>query len=289
MYIPLYFFSGTGNTAFLAKLYDEKLTQKGHTVTLEAVETYRTYDFSTAKADMIGLFYPVHAFNAPQIVFDFIDGLPKGKEKPFFIVKSPGSPFLRGGSSRGIISAIKSRGYVVFHESLVVMPSNFYTRYDDLLSKRIVQEARRRADFYTDEIIGQQKRLYNYGALNTIFSDICHLCETKGATWFGLSLYADDTCSHCRLCVNNCPTGNITMPHKRVFFGSACQACLRCVYNCPERAIKSKFFQRVLIDNPTDPDRIDKSETLGHRAFNRGVKGYSTDMDAYMHGSKRFM
>ena len=48
--------------------------------------------------DIVGFGYPVHAFNAPRIFFDFINKLPNGNQKRTFVFKSSGDPYMRASS-----------------------------------------------------------------------------------------------------------------------------------------------------------------------------------------------
>ena len=50
-----------------------------------------------------------------------------------------------------------------------------------------------------------------------------------------------EKCDLCASCVNECPTGSITIEHKTVKFRNTCIVCYRCWQVCPQFAISIKF------------------------------------------------
>jgi len=46
-------------------------------------------------------------------------------------------------------------------------------------------------------------------------------------------------CTHCRICIDSCPTAVFRMIGKRVYIsrGEDCQTCFLCEIDCPEDAI----------------------------------------------------
>ncbi|MHA1308684.1 MAG: EFR1 family ferrodoxin [Candidatus Heimdallarchaeota archaeon] len=51
-------------------------------------------------------------------------------------------------------------------------------------------------------------------------------------------LRADDKCTACEICVEECPVQNITLVDNNIVFDDRCIFCLRCVNNCTEEAIQ---------------------------------------------------
>ncbi|MBO4541353.1 MAG: flavodoxin family protein, partial [Bacilli bacterium] len=92
MRILLLTFSGTGHTALYAKAIQERFQEKGH----EAVSYLYRYDQPLTEDiesfDMLGIGYPIHAFNVPEAFNRFLKNLPKAN-KPYFIFKVSGEPF----------------------------------------------------------------------------------------------------------------------------------------------------------------------------------------------------
>ena len=104
-------FSASGNTLRVAKLFSERLSERGaECETVRIREEYggaRTY----AAADALVIGYPVHGFNAPQNVVDFAKGLPECENKVYYIIKTSGEPLhVNDASSRILDRALKKKG-----------------------------------------------------------------------------------------------------------------------------------------------------------------------------------
>ena len=66
MKILLLYFTGTYNTLFLTTLIKNRLLKDNHQVTTMNINDKLKVKFDSY--DMIGIGYPIHAFNAPKIV-----------------------------------------------------------------------------------------------------------------------------------------------------------------------------------------------------------------------------
>ena len=92
MKILICYFSGTGNTKKVVDCFAETFkTEYNEDVTVARMEDSFTQDINDY--DLIGIGYPVHAFNAPSIVLDFCKNLPVAKKEiRAFIVNTSGEP-----------------------------------------------------------------------------------------------------------------------------------------------------------------------------------------------------
>ena len=84
--IGVFYFSGTGNTKMIAELLTTEFERYGNVADVIAIDelmkTNKTAEVE--KYDIIGFGYPVHAFNAPRIFFEFIELLRDGKKNIHF-------------------------------------------------------------------------------------------------------------------------------------------------------------------------------------------------------------
>ena len=103
--------------------------------------------------DRIVIGYPVHAFNAPQPVFDFIKRLPECcGERLVYLIKTSGEPLkLNDGSCAHVYDLLKKKGYKVAGEYHYVMPYNMIFRHSDGMAARMWQAAARRIPFEAKE------------------------------------------------------------------------------------------------------------------------------------------
>ncbi len=240
--IDLAYFSGTGNTRYLARLLAEKFSERKVPVRLTRIEDAPA-DLIPPAGGLLGLAYPIHALNAPSPVFDFIAALPPGKGRRAFIVKGPADPFFDGGSSHLVIRALKERGWEVFHESMVVMPSNVFVRYPDSFIRRLLRAAESRTETVAAEIAAGVNRREKPGPVVRFLTRHLSRLETRGGKYFGRDLKVSPACDLCVLCARSCPVGNIREQAGRIVFGDRCIICMRCIYLCPRGAISPRLFR----------------------------------------------
>lgn len=76
--IELYWFSGTGNTLYIAKIIEELLGKNGFAVNLEPIEN--TTPASVDINNTIGLAFPVAEQGTYPFIWEFINNLPSPSE-----------------------------------------------------------------------------------------------------------------------------------------------------------------------------------------------------------------
>ena len=247
--IGIFYFSGTGNTKMIAKLLATEFNRYVSVVDVIAIDellkTNKTAEVE--KYDIIGFGYPVHAFNAPRIFFEFIEQLQDGKKKKTFIFKSAGDPFMQAGSTALVRKALQKKGYDVIYERLFVMPANVLVRYPDQLIKQLYNTALQRTKTMVKEILSETTKLQKNTFFSTFATTAFSSMENFGARFFGKNLYVSYSCNLCGICISNCPTNNITKQKGRIRFHSKCNLCMRCIYRCPVNAISPRFLRFLVI------------------------------------------
>jgi len=208
--------------------------------------------------DQLGILYPVHSFNAPEIVIRFARLLPDGNGRKVFIVKTAGSSSdINSGSSALLKKVLRKKGYKPSYEELIRMPSNFITRPDDDEVIRIIKAADETVKIVAEEILKGRRKTYRPKAGARIAAGLGR-AEWLGAHMLGkFHLKADENCTLCGKCVEGCPTGNIAIDCGKVRFEFDCTFCMRCIYTCPQRAIHiRKPFAGVEVKEWFDLDEL---------------------------------
>ena len=187
--------------------------------------------------DLFGIAYPVHSFNAPKIVINFVQRLSKSNGVKTFIIHTAGeNAKVNYASSDLMIKMLKRKGYDVFYNKLIEMPSNFIVKYDDKKVIQIIKKANEDIPRIAHEIM----TITPYAMKKTIGSQITAVIgriEWFGARMMGKLFCASGDCTRCGKCADNCPNQNIILNKKRVRFKRHCGLCMRCIYQCPENAI----------------------------------------------------
>lgn len=260
MKILICYFSGTGNTQKVVDFYANVLsTEYGDDVTLARMEDEFNYDLNDF--DIIGIGYPVHAFNAPSIALKFCKRLPKlAAKKQAFIVNTSGEPLkLNNISSIKITAILKRRNIIVDNEYHYCMPYNMIFRHGDEMAYRMWTTAQLLAPLDIKKIRSGEKshlkRVFMGGFIAWIMR-----CEHWGGRLNGKQYKVNEHCVNCNKCVNICPTHNIKMENGKMKFGGKCLMCMRCAHLCPTDAIKIGWFNSWKVNGaysfkkPKSPD-----------------------------------
>lgn len=236
----LYFFSGTGNTKRICGLYKEAFEQCGVETTLYPVRASFDDLPDPAAYDLVGFAYPIHAFNAPEIMLRLAHALPSLSHKEFFILKSSGEPLcINNISSLRFVRLLAKKGYVLHSEYHYVMPYNMIFRHTDSEAATMWRTAKAlcaiEAREVLDGVVHRLPRVCLGRALAWVFR-IEQVAMRVNGRYFRVKA---DRCVMCRKCEKECPVGNITIDAAGKFrFGGQCLMCTRCSFYCPTDAIR---------------------------------------------------
>lgn len=239
MKIGFYAFTGTGNTRRVCKTIAAELEELGVTTELNLV---RTQKLPTPEGyDGLVIAFPVHAFNAPTAMLDFLKMLPicpEDDKKSVWIVRVSGEP-LSLNHAAGILPKriLTRRGYIVKGECSYVMPYNIIFRHSDEMAARMQRAAKLLAYKDARSIVAGEGRLYRNGPFRRLVSFILRI-EHTAMPILGKHFKARETCTGCGACAKVCPRGNIRIENGKPVFSKSCVGCMACAFTCPQDALK---------------------------------------------------
>lgn len=230
------YFSGTGNSLYIAKKMAEELNDR--ILSIADLVCKQQYELAIEQDETIGFVYPVIACAPPDIITDFIKKVHfKGytDQYIFSVFNCAGSPEY---TSRIIKETAQKAGLCIKGFYDVLMPGNYITQKKHLPHEK-EKEYLDHCDEKIEEIAqGVRQQLSNYQKEKHSFllSYGLHklaVLEKTEPFIFG------DACVGCGKCVDICPMESITMtdgkPSRDV---SKCAFCLACVNVCPTRALQ---------------------------------------------------
>lgn len=230
------YFSGTGNSLYIAKKIAESLGDR--IVSIGDLVCRGQYRLSLEKEETVGFVYPVIACAPPDIVTDFVKKLSfDGYEDNYIysVFNCAGSPEY---TSRIMKEAARKAGLTISGFFDVLMPGNYITKKKHLPPEK-VREYLENCDEKIAQIVeGIQSRTCNYKKEKHSFllSYGLHrlaVLEKTERFIFG------DACIACGKCADICPVKAITMEGKKpVRNEKKCAFCLGCVNICPTRALQ---------------------------------------------------
>jgi NAD-dependent dihydropyrimidine dehydrogenase PreA subunit len=228
-----------------------------------------------AGADVVGLGYPVYAFNVPLPFLRYVRTLGIG-DKPVFIFKTSGEPTApNDGSSHGLIKLLAPlRGScTLLGDYHFLMPYNIIFRFPDNLVKQMYLAAKRQSGVLADNVIAGRTSFIGYTAMHRLVSWIFRI-QWPGA-WLNGRLYGvrRDRCNLCMRCLRGCPAGNIRFAKGRFRFGWNCMMCMRCSLYCPADAVTIGLLNLWRVNGPFHFEALEKDETLDGRFITEKSRG----------------
>lgn len=267
MKILICYFSGTGNTKRVVDKFEEEFKKQGVIVDTFRVEN-ENFNFDVDSYDKIGLAYPIHAFNAPSIIFDFIKKFPKlKKETPLFIIKTSGEPLkLNNISSLKPASLLKKKNLVLKNEYHYCMPYNIIFRHTDSMAYKMWETAKKLIPIDAMEILsGKEIKLKKFPlgrALAFLFR-----VEHWGGRFNGKRYKVNEKCNQCHMCEKICPTHNIKIENGVFHFGKNCIMCMRCAFLCKQNAIEIGLFKKWKVNGPYNFQKPKEVEEDNHKRY----------------------
>lgn len=271
----IYVFSATGNTALIANLYKQNLTSYETTIHKIRMENGIFVPYPAPEDyDLVGIAYPIHAFNAPKVVYDFCRMLPKVDALKTFIAKSSGEGLsLNDYSSQKIIRLLERRGYVFCSERHYVMPHNIIFRHSPRLVKIEYTYARAYAKASCKEICAGKVDKVHKNFFAQWFLPILRI-EWLYARLQGPLMRVDKKkCIHCNKCVNNCPLGNIKVARGAYKFGTNCAFCAACFFGCPKNAITIGILNGVKLNGSYNVEKTASDKSINVSGVLESLKG----------------
>jgi ferredoxin len=282
--VKIAYFSGTGNTARVADALERESAGRGVSVIKSEIRAGNLP--SGENEDLLILLFAVHAFNAPGIVYKWIDSISNNNNVvvPAAVISVSGGGEMTPNTACRVssIRKLEKKHYTVVYEKMVVMPSNWVVKTDDGLAIRLLGVLPSKVESIADDLLAGVVRRTRPKFIDRIFSRLGEM-EKTGTTFFGKKIRVNENCNGCGWCEKKCPANNISMLNNRPVFGRECLLCLKCIYGCPSKALKAGAFKFIILKEGYDLKAIEKRmegispvpvETLAKGFLWKGVKEY---------------
>lgn len=256
MSTAIYYFSGTGNSLFIAKELKNLIPD---TELIPIVRAIKDNNFVT-KAENIGFVFPTHGLTIPIPIRIFVKTMDITSSKYFFAVATRGGSIFRGFPI--INNALKKHGKCLNASFIINMGLNdpkldFYhdatkEEFDSLQAnalnklKTIQKVIVNREDYHNDDKTGvtfSRNPLLNY-ILERFIPFMTHFISPMIKKYF----YADSKCTGCGTCEKVCLSQKIKMNGEKPVWQKniTCYLCYACLNYCPSKAVQiySKIWMK---------------------------------------------
>ena len=268
MRVSIYYFSGTGNSLFVAR--ELALCLDGGLTAIKSAVGGGRIDMD---ADCVGIIFPVYNHRIPYIVKRFIDRLNTGDGTYVFAVSTYGdSPCI---SLSYLAQALREKGLTLSLGRAVKMPYNYINPESGLKGlfrpfvlretpeeeiARILSDANKKIAAICGDVKAKKQ-----GHVETEYErleraiDLLHLRELlQKRVWLKVSGYkgrtdlpsmesvqlmdagffSDGNCVGCGTCAAVCPVENIIMTADGPTWQHHCEQCFACLQWCPQSALQ---------------------------------------------------
>jgi len=226
----IFFFSGTGNSLYVAR----KLADSLEDCSVNAIATYSGAGKIGGENESIGFVFPSYYGNLPRIVKRFIEGQDISANTWLFGIVTMGAPFgLGNGAAVALEKILAQKGLALRYCNGITMPRNYVLKYNPLSPESAVKfhaKADRRVKKIAEEISSGKSVIHKSRATaDNLYENIKALDE---------EFFADDHCSGCGQCERTCPVQNIRLINGRPEWQHRCEHCVACISWCPKKAIQ---------------------------------------------------
>ena len=260
--VKLVYFSGTGGTARVALSIAQRLKDRGIAVTTQPLEGCREVHSSSdeyGNNDLLILVYAVHALDAPEPVYEWIKTVQSGNGIPAAVISVSGGGEVWPNTACRVscIHALERKGFHVFYERMIIMPSNVLIATREHLAVRLLQILPAKLEKTVADILAGVTRRSTPSITARGMAFLFKL-EKPYAKFFAKTLSIRETCTGCGWCARNCPRRNIAMIQNRPTFGWRCIICLRCLYGCPQKAIFTKLLSFIVLKEGYNLNKLEE-------------------------------
>jgi ferredoxin len=243
--VALHYYSGAGNTKFIAKKLKKILIARSHEADLIQVNSKSILDVKLGY-DLYVIGFPVYDISSPGLVKDLVSRITdEGKPIAYFNTKA----FMSGDSILELADVSNSNGLKLVGFQDFYMPASdalaLFAKKGSTTEKIIKFFHTRNID---DKLEGFVTRIDKnqeikikpkwYNILAYLIPKSAKEAFHNQYTVYIPEFYSDNNlCIECMLCVNQCPRENI-MFEEGIKFELNCDMCLSCLHHCPVDAIQ---------------------------------------------------
>lgn len=254
----LCFYSGTGNSYRCSVWAAAFLQQQG--IRPHLISMHKGKVMPVGSYELLGVFFPTHAFTAPWSVLSFLVRLPRVSKTRAFVLVTRGGlkvgplalPGLEGSASYLAALLLEMKGYQVQGIQAVDLPSNWTTIHPALPEEVVAGMLCRAQERVEAFIKGQGSGERVWGGLFPLIVGLFLLPISLSFLLYGRFIlarlfFASTRCQGCATCLQFCPEGAIGMVRERPFWSYSCKSCMRCMAYCPHQAVEAVSFWYLVI------------------------------------------
>lgn len=237
----LFYFSGTGNSLYVAKSLSDSLKEPIINIA-EAIKK-NEFHYSIQGGEKVGFIFPVYAWGLPKPVVTFLKKIQFSCPSSFytFAIATCGENI--GLTMNTFKKLLKQKKICLNSGFFLTMPDNYVVLFDTLTKEKqndILQKADKLLQKITKMILLEKDNFFRVekGKFAFLKSTLIHFLFFKFYT-NTKRFYITGDCIGCGKCEAICPCSMIHMQGERPLWDKGnCYMCLACLNHCPKKAIQ---------------------------------------------------
>lgn len=229
----IFFFSGTGNSLWAAKVLGEKTGQP-----IKSIAAYKDENRVTCNDAVVGFVFPTYMMDLPWIAKEFLLKLSVSPDCYAFIVMTS-SHGKSGKAFKNLDHALFVNGAHLSAGFNLQMPGNCLVSTEQENSARL-----QNAPSQLEQIIqAVENRKVNFKPdgrkpeKNFVSSSFFYGEKSLKRLTMMKNFIVTDKCDGCGICSSICPLDNIQISNGKAVHGNNCATCYACLHWCPQDAV----------------------------------------------------
>lgn len=232
------YYSGTGNTEYIAKLIADGLGDE----CLDLFDRIRTNNKEPLYSERTYVICaPIYVCEMPIFLIKYLKSITfNGNNNVYFVFTSGGYCGSAKVQAKQFSNkkSLKFLGCAEFVMPRNYIANNMYSMDDEKeIRSKIINSTKKVKQVVEDIKKGNKLKTRHVWLLETLIISPFAPVWTKYKL-VAKEFYATDECVGCRICEKACPLNNIKIVDRKPKWGESCTHCMACISKCPKKAIE---------------------------------------------------
>ncbi len=228
------YFSGTGNTKFIAKKFGKEMKCKSY-----SIEEDVNFSEIISENSTIALCYPIHFSQAPLLFMDFV-GKYKNEFRGKKIISLCSQQFFSGDGARSITDLLEDVEVIYaehfnMQNNITCMP--IYYKLTKRNNRRCLKNTCNKIKVVAKDINNNKVKLKGFNNFSKSMGTTQHISPESIKQKQMKAVKVRESCVLCEKCVKCCPTSNLSQVSGKIVSDNKCTFCMRCINICPKKSI----------------------------------------------------
>jgi len=232
----LFYFTGTGNSLFVARAIENEI---GNTDMISIPQALLDREF-LYEFDEVGFVFPTYYGGLPVMVERFIEKIELPRVRYIFAVTTKGSS-MSYNTIKNLDRILDDLGYLLNYGKALQLPNNYIRKKNWRKSNKSRKSILSR-DVELKKIVMDIKTLEDNSTkkstLQGRIAEVFYKGWQRGLRHTDRSFTSAGVCMDCHICEVVCPSNNIRVEDEVPKWHGKCQDCMACIQVCPSKNIQ---------------------------------------------------